>query len=111
MALDLAKITASKRRLNSLRKMDASDLDGSIIESLDKLAKEALSGADELKEIAAVTDSEAPAGDALSEAMQALKALGYSPQEAASALKGVAGKAETADEMIKLALRHMAQQG
>ena len=41
VALDLAKITASKRRLNSLRKMDASDLDGSIIESLDKLAKEA----------------------------------------------------------------------
>ena len=77
----------------------------------DKLAKEALSGADEMKEIAAVTDSEAPAGDALSEAMQALKALGYSPQEAASALKGVAGKEETADEMIKLALRHMAQQG
>ena len=81
------------------------------LELKDKLAKEALSGADELKEIAAVTDSEAPAGDALSEAMQALKALGYSPQEAASALKGVAGKAETADEMIKLALRHMAQQG
>lgn len=76
------------------------------LELKDKLAKEALSGADELKEIAAVTDS-----DALSEAMQALKALGYSPQEAASALKGVAGKAETADEMIKLALRHMAQQG
>ena len=81
------------------------------LELKDKLAKEALSGADELKEIAAVTDSDAPAGDALSEAMQALKALGYSPQEAASALKGVAGKAETADEMIKLALRHMAQQG
>ena len=50
------------------------------LELKDKLAKEALSGADELK-------------------------------EAASALKGVAGKAETADEMIKLALRHMAQQG
>ena len=46
------------------------------LELKDKLAKEALSGADELKEIAAVTDSEAPAGDALSEAMQALKALG-----------------------------------
>ena len=35
------------------------------LELKDKLAKEALSGADELKEIAAVTDSEAPAGDAL----------------------------------------------
>ena len=81
------------------------------LELKDKLTKDALNGSDELREIAAVTDGEAPAADALSEAMQALKALGYSPQEAASALKGVAGKAETADEMIKLALRHMAQQG
>ena len=70
------------------------------LELKDKLTKDALNGSDELREIAAVTDGEAPAADALSEAMQALKALGYSPQEA-----------ETADEMIKLALRHMAQQG
>ena len=57
-----------------------------------------------------VADAEAPALDALGEAMQALKALGYSPQEAASALKGVKGQAQTADEMIRLALRNMAQQ-
>ena len=81
------------------------------LELKDKLTKDALNGSDELREIAAVTDGEAPAADALGEAMQGLKALGYSLQEAASALKGVAGKAETADEMIKLALRHMAQQG
>ena len=49
VALDLAKITASKRRLNSLRKMDTSDLDGSIIESLDRLAKEAAELADLLR--------------------------------------------------------------
>ena len=49
VTLDLAKITASKRRLNSLRKMDAADLDGSIIESLDKLAKEAAELADLLR--------------------------------------------------------------
>ena len=55
-------------------------------------------------------DSEAPAQDALGEAMQALKALGYSPQEAARALKGVKDQAQTADEMIRLALRNMAQQ-
>ena len=41
VTFDLSKITSSKRRLNSLRKMDAADGDGSIVESLDKLAKEA----------------------------------------------------------------------
>lgn len=81
------------------------------LELKDKLTQDALGDGDG-PEIFAVADAgTAPAADALSEAMQALKALGYSPQEAASALKGVQGKAETADEMIKLALRHMAQQG
>ena len=74
------------------------------LELKDKLAKEALSGADELKEIAAVTDSDAPAGDALSEAMQALKALGYSPQDAAKALQGVDPLLST-EERITLALK------
>lgn len=56
-------------------------------------------------------EGETPARDALGEAMQALKSLGYSPQEAAAALKGVKGQAESADELIRLALRFMAQQG
>ena len=80
------------------------------LELKDKLTKDALNGSDELREIAAVTDGEAPAADALSEAMQALKALGYSPQEAAKALKGAKGQAQTADELIRMALRNMAQQ-
>ena len=62
------------------------------LELKDKLAQDALS------------DSEG-----LSEAMLALKSLGYTPQEAANALKGVKGQADTPDELIKLALRHMAQ--
>ena len=41
VTFDLSKLTASRRRLNSLRKMDAADGDGSIVESLDNLAKEA----------------------------------------------------------------------
>ena len=109
--LALAVVTEDEKALTAANGIGKKTAQRISLELKDKLAKEALSGADELKEIAAVTDSDAPAGDALSEAMQALKALGYSPQEAASALKGVAGKAETADEMIKLALRHMAQQG
>ena len=49
VAFDLSKITASKRRLNSLRKMDAADGDGSIVECLDKLAREAAELADLLR--------------------------------------------------------------
>ena len=41
LAMDLTRIHTSKRRVNSLRKMDSSDEDGSIIESLENLAKEA----------------------------------------------------------------------
>lgn len=81
------------------------------LELKDKLTKDALSSGVSMDEISYMDTGEAPATDALSEAMQALKALGYSPQEAAAALKGVKGKADTSDELIKLALRHMAQQG
>ncbi len=80
------------------------------LELKDKVTKEALESGVSMDDIA-MTDVESPAQDALGEAMQALKALGYSPQEAAAALKGVKGQGETADEMIRLALRHMAQQG
>ncbi len=81
------------------------------LELKDKLTKDALSSGVSMDEISYMDTGEAPATDALGEAMQALKALGYSPQEAAAALKGVKGKADTSDELIKLALRHMAQQG
>ena len=77
------------------------------LELKDRVAKSALSAGLPDADILAAA-SEAPAGDALGEAMQALKALGYSPQEAAAALKGVKG--DTADELIRLALRNMAQQ-
>lgn len=81
------------------------------LELKDKLTQDALSAGVVTEDSLVVGSVDAPAQDALSEALQALKALGYSPQEATNALKGVKGKAETADEMIKLALRNMAQQG
>ena len=81
------------------------------LELKDKLTQDALTAGVVMDDAVISVASDAPATDALSEALQALKALGYSPQEATAALKGVKGKAETADEMIKLALRHMAQQG
>ena len=78
------------------------------LELKDKLTKDALDGGLALEDMP-FTDSEAPAQDALGEALQALKALGYSPQEATAALKGSKGQAQTADELIRLALRNMAQ--
>lgn len=81
------------------------------LELKDKLAREALNGADGIESVVLAADEEAPVLDAVSEAMLALKSLGYTPQEAANALKGVRGQADTPDELIKLALRHMAQNG
>lgn len=79
------------------------------LELKDKLAQDALSGAAGLDDAAFAIEPDAPAQDALGEALLALKSLGYTPQEAAAALKGVKGQAETPDELIKLALRRMAQ--
>lgn len=79
------------------------------LELKDKLTQDALSfGSDSVETIVAAD----PAGaDPVSEAILALQSLGYTPQEAANALKGVKGQADTADGLIKLALRHMAQNG
>lgn len=81
------------------------------LELKDKLAQDALDGASELDGFVLAPSADAPAQDAVGEAMLALKSLGYTPQEAANALKGVKGQADSADELIRLALRHMAQNG
>ena len=81
------------------------------LELKDKLAQDALAGGVSMDDIVITADVDAPVQDAVSEAMLALKSLGYTPQEAANALKGVKGQVDTPDELIKLALRHMAQMG
>lgn len=81
------------------------------LELKDKLAQDALGATDGLDIGLLTADEDAPPVDAVSEAMLALKSLGYTPQEAANALKGVKGQADAPDELIKLALRHMAQNG
>lgn len=80
------------------------------LELKDRLAQDALTSGIGAEAIGLADIDQLPQ-DALGEAMQALKSLGYSPQEAAVALKSVKGNAETADEMIRLALRNMAQHG
>ncbi|MFH1880605.1 MAG: Holliday junction branch migration protein RuvA [Bacillota bacterium] len=78
------------------------------LELKDKLTRNALSFDISSGEYA-FAEVDATAKDALSEAMLALKTLGYSPMEAADAIKNVKGQAETSDELIKQALRYMAQ--
>ena len=79
------------------------------LELKDKLTQDALSFGGEAVET--VIPADAAGAAPVSEAILALQSLGYTPQEAASALKGVKGQADTADGLIKLALRHMAQNG
>ncbi len=78
------------------------------LELKDKLSKAALSS-DVPSGAFSESSSDAAAKDMLSEAMLALKTLGYSPVEAADAIKNVKGQIETSDELIKQALRYMAQ--
>ncbi len=80
------------------------------LELKDKLTQDALSSGISLDDVPTIS-TDAPIGDALGEAMQALKTLGYSPQEATSALKGLKTEGASADELIKQALRQMAQKG
>ncbi|MDD3882386.1 MAG: Holliday junction branch migration protein RuvA [Eubacteriales bacterium] len=50
----------------------------------------------------------AAADDGTGEALLALQALGYTPQEAARAVSAVKGEAKDQSDIIRLALRHMA---
>lgn len=73
------------------------------LELKDQISQEALSGLPQER-----VSGEPVRDDALSEAMQALQSLGYTPVEASRALQAVRGKADKADDLIKLALRTMA---
>jgi Holliday junction DNA helicase RuvA len=77
------------------------------LELKDKLTQDAFAMGGEM--VDTVIPADAAGADPVSEAILALQSLGYTPQEAANALKGVKGQADTADGLIKLALRHMAQ--
>jgi len=109
--LRLAILTGDAAALSRAKGIGKKTAQRISLELKDKLAQDALSGTAGLDDFTVVSTVDAPAQDAVSEAMLALKSLGYTPQEAANALKGVKGQADTADELIRLALRHMAQNG
>jgi len=75
------------------------------LELKDQITQEAISS---LPPEQAAGSSASIRDDALTEAMQALQSLGYTPVEATRALQAVRGKSDKADELIKLALRSMA---
>ncbi len=107
--LRLAILTGDAAALSRAKGIGKKTAQRLSLELKDKLAQDALSGTAGLDDMAVVSSVDVPVQDAISEAMLALKSLGYTPQEAANALKGVKGQADTADELIRLALRHMAQ--
>ena len=109
--LRLAILTGDAAALSRAKGVGKKTAQRLSLELKDKLAEDALAGTAGLDDFTIVSAAEAPAQDAVNEALLALKSLGYTPQEAANALKGVKGQADTTDELIRLALRHMAQNG
>ena len=74
------------------------------LELKDKVSQESVSGPD----VAAAPVVSASGAGAVSEAVEALIALGYSSTEARNAVSQVRSRADTAEELIRLALRSMA---
>ena len=63
----------------------------------------------DLENVPAVSGSFTPVQeDAATEALAALQALGYTPAEAAKAISQVRGQSDSANELVRLALRNMA---
>ena len=79
------------------------------LELKDPLTKDALNSGEQDSTFLVGEDVATTNTDSLSEAIQALKSLGYSPQEATSALKSIPDKQANTDTLIKQALRYMAQ--
>lgn len=78
------------------------------LELKDKVTADALGAGETAENLSLLSGADETAHDPLSEAMLALKSLGYTPQEAAAALKGAKG--DTADELIRAALRSMVEE-
>lgn len=75
------------------------------LELKDKISQADVNGAEEKTPAA---DAHALSGSAVSDAMEALTALGYSGTEARDALMKVKDQSDQADELIRLALRALA---
>ena len=90
--------TAALTRVPGIGKKTAQRL---VLELRDKVDNEELVGAP------GVSASLAKGGSAVGDAIEAMIALGYAPSEAAKAVASVQDKADTSDELIRLALKGM----
>ena len=90
--------TAALTRVPGIGKKTAQRL---VLELRDKVDNEELVGAP------GVSASLAKGGGAVGDAIEAMIALGYAPSEAAKAVASVQDKADTSDELIRLALKGM----
>ena len=73
------------------------------LELKEKVSEADLSGV----QLGDLTPAQAPAGDSVNEAVQGLISLGYTAQEAARAVREVAGQTDEPAQLIMLALRGM----
>ena len=75
------------------------------LELKDKVSQEDVSAA---AGVASPAMAQAMTADCVTEALEALQALGYTPGEARAAIQSVRDQSDKTDELIKLALRSMA---
>ena len=74
------------------------------LELKDKVSQEDVSAVS----VGGATPVQSMAADCVTEALEALQALGYTPAEARNAVQSVRDQSDKTDELIKLALRSMA---
>ncbi|RDX36392.1 Holliday junction branch migration protein RuvA [Kangiella sp. HD9-110m-PIT-SAG07] len=79
-----------------------------LVEMSDRLKDWSVSGLSSSSEDSATTTTPSRVGDVTQEAVSALVALGYKPQQASKAVAQVEGEGLKSEELIRLALRQLA---
>jgi len=107
--LALAIVTGDVKSIKSAPGIGPKTAQRILLELKDKVSDEELVGEYALGGSAPAAAVAAPEGTAVSDALAALMALGYTQGEAAGAVNKVKDQADTAEALIRLALRAMSQ--
>ena len=107
--LALAIVTGDVKSIKSAPGIGPKTAQRILLELKDKVSDEELVGEYALGGSAPAAVVAAPEGTAVSDALAALMALGYTQGEAAGAVNKVKDQADTAEALIRLALRAMSQ--
>ena len=105
--LELAIVTGDVKTIKSAPGIGPKTAQRIMLELKDKVSDEELVG--EYAVAGTAANNVPAAGGAVQDALAALMALGYTQGEAAGALSRVQDQADTAEELIRLALRAMSQ--